>query len=63
MRNVSISFDSIYIPHIKPNDLVRWSFEDYNYVNENFIVDSISIPLDPKNKMSITLTNLSDLPL
>lgn len=63
MRNVSISFDSIYIPHLNPNDLVRWSFEDYNYVNENFIVDSVSIPLDPKNKMSTTLTNLSDLPL
>lgn len=63
MRNVSISFDSIYIPHLTPNDLVRWSCEDYNYINQNFIVDSVSIPFNPKDKMSVTLTNLSDLPL
>ena len=63
MRNVSISFDCLYVPHIAPNDIVRWSFEDYNYVDENFIVDSVSIPLNPKEKMSMNITNISDLPL
>lgn len=63
MRNISISFDSIFIPHINPNDLVRWSFEDYNYINQKFIVDSVSIPLSPKEKMGLTITNLEDLPM
>ena len=62
MRNVTISFDSIYIPHLNPNDLVRWSFEDYNYVNQKFIVDSVSIPLNPKERMGLTITNIDDLP-
>ena len=63
MRNTSISFDCIFIPHISPNDLVRWSFEDYNYVNQKFIVDSVSIPLHPKERMGLTITNLDELPL
>ena len=63
MRNISISFDSIFIPHINPNDLVRWSFEDYGYINQNFIVDSVSIPLNPKERMGLTITNIDDLPM
>ena len=63
MRNTSISFESIYIPHLTPNDLVRWSFSNYGYINENFIVDSVSIPLNPKERMSVSITNLDTLPL
>lgn len=63
MRNVSISFNCLFIPHLSPNDLVRWSFKDYNYVNTEFIVDSVSIPLNPNEKMSLTITNLKELPL
>lgn len=63
MRHTSISFESIYLPHINPNDLVRWSNKDYGYVNELFIVDSVSIPLNPSQRMNMTITNLADLPL
>lgn len=63
MRNTSISFESIYIPHLTPNDLVRWSFNNYGYINEKFIVDSVSIPLNPKERMSVSITNLDVLPL
>ena len=63
MRNISVTFNSIYIPHLKPNDLVRWSYSDYDYVNELFIVDSVSIPLNPTEMMSVTITNVNELPL
>lgn len=63
MRHTSISFESIYLPHINPNDLVRWSYKDYGYVNELFIVDSVSIPLNSSQRMNMTITNLADLPL
>lgn len=63
MKNTSISFDSIYIPHMMPNDLVRWSFEDYNYYNEEFIVQSVGIPLNPNEPMSVSITNINELPL
>lgn len=63
MRNTSISFQSICLPHVDPNDLVRWSYQDYGFYNQNFIVDSVSIPLKPSERMSLTITNLEDLPL
>lgn len=63
MRNINISFDSIYIPHVAPNDLVRWNFADYNFIKNDFIVDSVSIPLNPKELMHLNITNVSELPL
>ena len=63
MKNISISFECRYLPHINPSDLIRWSYEDYNYVNENFIVNSVSIPLDGKEMMSLSFTNVAELPL
>lgn len=63
MRNTSISFDCRYLPHINPNDLVRWSFKEYNYVNQPFVVNSVSIPLNEVDPMSLSITNITELPL
>lgn len=63
IKNISISFDSIYIPHMSPNDLVRWTFDDYNYHNEEFIVQSVGIPLNPSELMHVSITNVNELPL
>ena len=63
MRNIQIKFNSIYIPHIVPNDLVRWSFDAYNLLNEELVVQSVSIPLNPSELMSLSVTNIKELPL
>lgn len=63
MRNTSVSFDCRYLPHINPNDLVRWSFKEYNYVNQPFVVNSVTIPLNEIEPMSLSITNISELPL
>lgn len=63
MKNVSISLQCRYLPHINPNDLVRWSYEEYNYVNQPFIVNSVSIPLNGTDPMDLSITNISELPL
>lgn len=63
MRNIQIKFNCIYIPHIIPNDLVRWSFDAYNLLNEELVVQSVSIPLNPKELMSVSVTNIKELPL
>ena len=63
MKYISINIKSIYIPHLNCNDLVRWSFEDYNYSNQLFAIQTLSIPLDPKELMSVSFTNVEDLPL
>lgn len=62
-KNTTVSFECRYLPHIAPNDLVRWSFEDYNYVNQLFIVNSVSIPLTSKEQMSLSISNINELPL
>lgn len=63
IKNTSISFESIYIPHMNPNDLVRWTFNDYNYHNEEFIVQTVSIPLNPSEPMNVSITNVNELPM
>ena len=63
INNVSISFSSIFLPHINSNDLVRWSNQDYGLLNEEFIVKSVSIPLNPKEHIGISVSNIKELPL
>ena len=63
MRNTSISFECRYLPHINPNDLVRWTFKEYNYINQPFVVNSVSIPLNSVNPMSLSITNITELPM
>ena len=62
-RYITITFDSIYIPHIQPNDLVRFTHPDLDIFNELLLVQELTIPLAPTQPMSITLTNVSELPL
>jgi hypothetical protein len=62
MRYISINFNSIFIPHLAPNDLVRWTYTPYGFLNKNFIVQSVSIPLNAKELMSVSITNVEDLP-
>ena len=63
MKYASVKIKSVYIPHLNCNDLVCWSFEDYGYVNQLFALQSLSIPLNPKDLVDISMTNLEDLPL
>lgn len=63
MKYISINMNSIYIPHLNCNDLVRWSFEDYNYNNQIFAIQSLTIPLNPRELMGVSMTNIEDLPL
>lgn len=63
LKWTSINFSSIYIPHLKPQDLVMWSFKDYGYVNEYFVVQSVTIPLNPVELMSVNVVALEELPI
>lgn len=59
----TINFSSDYIPHLEPGDIIRWSYEPWEIEQEEFVVNTISIPLDNKGLMSISCTNLKELPL
>ena len=60
---VSVTMQSIYIPHLEPGDIVRWTYEPWGIEQEEFLVNSISIPQNGKDLMSISMTNLKELPL
>ena len=64
MQNYAeITMQSIYIPHLEPGDIVRWTYEPWGITQEEFLVNSVSIPQDGKGLMTISMTNLKELPL
>lgn len=60
---VTIDFQCIYIPHIEPGDIVEWSYPDWGIYNEIFLVNSVSIPNKGEELMSLSITNINELPL
>lgn len=58
---ISISFQSIWIPFLEPGDIVRWTKQEWGIENREFIVNSISLPLNGKDPMSISITNLDEI--
>lgn len=59
----SISMQSIYIPHLEPGDIVRWTYEPWSIEQEEFLVNDVSVPQNGRDLMSITMTNIKELPL
>lgn len=59
----TVTMQSIYIPHLEPGDIVRWTYEPWEIEQEEFLVNSVSVPQHGKDLMSITMTNLKELPL
>ena len=59
----NIQFTSNYIPHLEPGDLVRWTYEPWEISQEDLLVNTVSIPLNNKDLMPISCTNLKELPL
>ena len=58
---VSLSFQSTYIPHLEPDDIIRFSNADLGIENEEFIINSISIPHNPSEWMSLTCSNIKEI--
>ena len=58
---ISLNFQSAYIPHLEPDDIIRFSNEDLGIRNELFVVNSVSIPHDPSQWMGITCSNLEEI--
>lgn len=58
---ITLSFQSIWIPHIEPNDIIRWSREEWGVESEEFLVNSISTPQDASGSISINATNIKEI--
>ena len=59
----TINFTSNYIPHLEPGDIVRWTYDPWGIEQEELLVNTISLPYDGKSLMSLSCTNLKELPL
>ncbi len=67
LRNKSIvqtmlSFNSTILPHLSVNNVVGITDKYFDYERQRFIIKSIDIPLDTKSLMSISASNIAELP-
>lgn len=59
---LNLSFQSSYMPHLDVNQAISITDEYFDYVNERFIIQSLSIPISTKNLMDIDCTNIANIP-
>jgi hypothetical protein len=57
-----ISFNSTLLPHLNVNNVVGITDKYFDYVRQRFIIKTIDIPLDTKSLMSISASNIAELP-
>lgn len=60
-KYITLSFQCTWIPHLEPGDVVRWTKSDWHIDNEEFVVNSISLPTNGTDLMSISMTNLKEI--
>lgn len=58
----SISFQSSYIPHLEVNNIITLTDEYMQYLQQRFVIQSITLPLSPNTLMDIEATNCSNIP-
>lgn len=62
MRNyIQLNFQSIWIPQLEPNNIIKWSKPEWGIIDEDFVVNSISLPINDKDMMFISATNLKEV--
>lgn len=62
MVPLTLSFQSAFIPHLDVNKVITITDDYYNYVQQRFIIQSLTIPLSTKSLMDIECTNASVIP-
>lgn len=55
------SFQSIFIPHLRPKDIVMWTCPEFNIYNEKFIIQSLSFNFGSGFLMNIEMSNIREL--
>ena len=59
--NLKLSFQSVFIPHLMPNDIFIWDNEQQNIKNEKFVISDISYNLVDGSPMNISAANLNEV--
>ena len=62
MMPLTFSFQSSFMPHLDVNKIITITDDYYNYSQERFIIQSLTIPLTTKSLMDIECTNTAVIP-
>lgn len=55
-------FSCSIIPHLEVDEVITVTDDYFNYSDERFIVQSMTIPIGAKDKMNISCSNIAELP-
>jgi hypothetical protein len=58
---VSISIDSVLIPSLDVNTVINITDKKWGFMNERFLINSISIPISRTPNMNIQAANLEEV--
>ena len=62
MVPLTLSFQSSFMPHLEVNSVITITDEYFNYVQQRFIIQSLTMPLSTKSQMDIECTNAATIP-
>lgn len=62
MIPLTLSFQSSFIPHLDVNKVITITDEYYNYNQQRFIIQSLTIPLTTKSLIDVECTNAAVIP-
>lgn len=62
MVSLTLTFQSSFIPHLEVNNIITISDEYLNYVQQRFVIQSLTIPLTTKSLMDIECTDTAIIP-
>lgn len=62
MMPLTLSFQSSFIPHLDVNKVITITDDYYGYLQERFIIQSLTIPLTTKSLVDIECANAATIP-
>lgn len=62
MMPLTLSFQSTFIPHLDVNKVITITDDYYNYAQQRFIIQSLTIPLTTKSLIDVECTNAAIIP-
>lgn len=62
IMQLAISFSSAFIPHLDVNKAISIDDEYYNYKEQKFIIQGLTIPLSSNAQISVEATNTANIP-
>lgn len=60
LLSLQTNFDCVFIPSLKPNNLITWSNQDRGFLYKKFFINSVSFDAFSNGLMHVSLSNIDD---